>query len=532
MGYKEHGMWEVLEVLRRAHRGEGRRAIARTTGRTRKTVTRYLEAAQQLGWQPGDGEPGEPLAARILAQLRPGPRERPPSEAAQRLWAHRETLRAWLTGDTADRRPLTLTKCHDLLGRRGIAVTYSSLYRFAVKHCRFGERPSTVRVADVAPGELAEIDFGRLGLIRDGLLERRRVLWALIVTLVHSRHQYVHLTHAQTLADVLGGLEDAWAFFGGVPARVVLDNMRVAIRKADRYDPIFSRVFEDYSRHRGFVIDPAPPVMPTGKPHVERQVPYVRERFFRGETFLDRDHAQREVRRWCVETAGRRIHGTTRQRPLEAFEAVERAALRPLVGARFDPPRWAEVTVHPDHHIRFGYALYSVPHRYLRQQVAVRGDTQLVRIYAAGELIKTHPTKSPGERSTDDSDYPPAKTAYAMRDPRAMIHLGRRRGPNLGAFMTRLLDGTFPWAKLRQAQKLLRLVDTYGAPVVEAACRRALAFELINVHRVEQMVLRGLEQDDDAAPRPAGIQGTLRFLRQPESFTHHRHREEDTDGDQ
>ena len=57
MGYKEHGMWEVLEVLRRAHRGEGRRAIARTTGRTRKTVTRYLEAAQQLGWQPGDGEP-------------------------------------------------------------------------------------------------------------------------------------------------------------------------------------------------------------------------------------------------------------------------------------------------------------------------------------------------------------------------------------------------------------------------------------------------------------------------------------------
>ena len=78
MVYREHGMWEVLEVLRRAHRGEGRRAIARTTGRTRKTVTRYLEAAKQLGWQPDDGEPGEPLAARILAQLRPGPRDRPP----------------------------------------------------------------------------------------------------------------------------------------------------------------------------------------------------------------------------------------------------------------------------------------------------------------------------------------------------------------------------------------------------------------------------------------------------------------------
>ena len=142
------------------------------------------------------------------------------------------------------------------------------------------------------------------------------------------------------------------------------------------------------------------------------------------------------------------------------------------------------MTVHPDHHIRFGYALYSVPHRYLRKQVAVRGDTQLVRIYYAGELIKTHPTQPPGERSTDATDYPPEKTAYAIRDPRALIHLTRRRGANVGAFMTRLLDGTFPWAKLRQAQTLLRLVDKYGAPVVEAACRRALAFELINVHRV------------------------------------------------
>ena len=265
MVYKEHGMWEVLDVLRRAHRGEGRRAMARTTGRSRKTISRYLTAAEQVGWRPGDGEPGEPLAAQILARLRPGSRERVPSEAEQRLHVHRETLRAWLSGDTADRRPLTLTKCHDLLTRRGVAVTYSSLYRFAMKHCEFGERASTVRMADVAPGELAEIDFGRLGLIPDGRLERRRVLWALVVTLVHSRHQYVHLTHSQTLTDVIGGLEDAWTFFGGGVARVVVDNLRAAICKADRYDPIFNRIFEEYSRHRGFVIDPAPPVMPTGK---------------------------------------------------------------------------------------------------------------------------------------------------------------------------------------------------------------------------------------------------------------------------
>ena len=536
MVYREHGMWEVLEVLRRAHRGEKLKAIARSTGRSRNTVRRYLFAAGELDWRPGEVEPDERLAARVWARLRPGPPETGPSECERLLEPHRDRIQGWLNGEEDTSRPLKLTKVHELLERHGVSVTYSSLYRFAVQHCSFGDKPTTVRVADVAPGELAEIDFGRLGLIRDGLFERRRLLWALVVTLVHSRHQYVHLTHSQKLKDLIGGLEDAWVFFGGVTARVVLDNLRAAISKAERYDPIFSRVFEEYSRHRGFVIDPAPPAMPTGKPHVERQVPYVRESFFRGEDFLGRDHAQREVIRWCLDKAGARIHGTTRKRPLEVFETVEKAAIKPLVGARFDPPRWDKVKVHPDHHIRFGYALYSLPGRYRRKEVVVRGDDTIVRIYFAGELIKTHQTQPAGGRSTDYSDYPKEKTAYAMRDPNYMIQMARRRGPNLGAFMTRLLEGDFPWAKLRQAQKLIRLADKYGAQVLDSACRRALGFELINVHRVEQIVLRGLDRDDgDAslAPSPARlIQGSLRFLRRSESFSHRPSQQEDPDGNQ
>jgi hypothetical protein len=276
--------------------------------------------------------------------------------------------------------------------------------------------------------------------------------------------------------------------------------------------------------------------MATGKPHVERQVPYVRESFFRGESFLGRDHAQREIIRWCLDKAGRRIHGTTRKRPLEVFETIEKAALKPLVGERFDPPQWDKVKVHPDYHIRFGYALYSVPELYVRKEVDVRGDNRIVRIYYAGELIKTHQTQPPGGRSTDYADYPKDKTVYAMRDPNYMIHVARRRGPNLGAFMTRLLEGDFPWAKLRQAQKLIRLADKYGAQVLDSACRRALGFELINVHRVEQIVLRGLDRDDGDAPLAPSpgklIQGSLRFLRQSDSFIHRPNSEEDPDGGQ
>jgi hypothetical protein len=197
--------------------------------------------------------------------------------------------------------------------------------------CGFHDaRRLTVRMADTPPGELAEIDFGRLGLVPDPETGRARVAHALVVTLVSSRHQYVHVTRSQRLADVIDGLEGAWAFFGGVPGRVVLDNLKAAITKADRYDPIFQRVFAEYAQTRGFVIDAAVPRHPTGKPHVERGIPYVRENFFRGETWLDLAHVQREAVRWCRAVAGMRVHGTTQQRPLAVFEAIEQPTLVPV----------------------------------------------------------------------------------------------------------------------------------------------------------------------------------------------------------
>jgi hypothetical protein len=116
------------------------------------------------------------------------------------------------------------------------------------------------------------------------------------------------------------------------------------LRRVARGEPqrAIQRTFAEYARHRGFVIDAAVPRHAKGKPHVERGVQYLRESFFRGEQWIDRDHVQREAIRWCLETAGQRIHGTTRQRPLVVFENAEKTTLQPLRGERFDPPAWAE----------------------------------------------------------------------------------------------------------------------------------------------------------------------------------------------
>ena len=328
------------------------------------------------------------------------------------------------------------------------------------------------------------------------------------------------MTHSQKLVDLVEGLEDAWEFFGGVVVRVVLDNLKAAVTKADRYEPIFQRTFAEYARYRGFVIDAAVVRHPKGKPHVERQVQYVRERFFRGEQWLGRDHVQREAVRWCLEVAGQRTHGTTRKRPLAVFENTEKPALHPLEHPRFDPPSWAEAKVHPDHHVQFQKALYSVPTRHVGKRLWVRGDSKLIRVYVDGECVKTHERVDAGCRSTDYHDYPPERAAYAMRDPEAAIRQAHGQGPHIGRFAEALLAGPFPWSKLRQAQKLLRLGTKYGFPRVDAGCRRALAFDLINTKRLERIVAEGIQPLGD--PNAPGQLLLLppRFLRPQGHFTH------------
>ena len=198
------------------------------------------------------------------------------------------------------------------------------------------------------PGEVAEMDFGRLGLMDDPETGRRRVVWALIVVLAYSRHCFVWPTFSQKLVDVIEGLEAAWAFFEGVPGYLVVDNFPAAVAGPDPLHPRLTRGFLEYLQHRGFIADPARVRHPRDKPRVERGVPYVRERFFKGGTFTGLSDMRTEAKRWCLEVAGQRVHGTTRKQPLAVFRQEERSALREWDGEPYEMTDWRTAKVHPD----------------------------------------------------------------------------------------------------------------------------------------------------------------------------------------
>ena len=323
MAYKEVLRVEIQEVIRLWQAGGSQRQIADGTGLWRATVRKYLAAAAALGVERDGSAPDEEQLSRLAGISRSGPRRvETPVEHSLTPWAGQ--IYQWITGDR-----LKVTRVHELLEARGCAVSYTSLRRF-IRQRNWGRRSiRTVRMAYTEPGDVAEADFGRLGMVVDPAEGRRPVVWALIIVLSYSRHCFVWPTYSQKLDDVIAGLEAAWAFFGEMPRHLVIDNFPCRGCGTDPLHPRLTRVFLEYSQHRGFIVDPARARHHRDKPRVEPGVSYVRERLFKGGDFNGITRLRTEAQCWCLDAAGQRVHGTTRRPPPVVSQDEERTALLP-----------------------------------------------------------------------------------------------------------------------------------------------------------------------------------------------------------
>lgn len=413
-----------------------------------------------------------------------------PSAERKSVAEHKEKIVEWL-GRT---RPLKLRKIHTLLVRdHGLVASYDTVRRFAMDELAWRKKEPTILLEEPPAGQEAQIDFGKMGSVRDVATGRVRTMWGLVVTLSFSRYQFVWPTFVQTTEAVCEGLDRAWAFFGAMPKTIVPDNMSSVVKASSALSPTLVASFLDYAQTRGIFVDPARVRSPKDKPRVENQVAYVRESWCDGETFLDLDDARRSAEHWSREIAGVRVHGTTRKVPRDVFEETEKASMLAPPQEAFDVPLWAEhAKVHPDHHIQIARALYSVPTLYLGKEVRVRADKTTVKVYFGTDLIKVHPRKPPGGRSTDTADYPAGKASYALRSVDGLLARARGKGAHVGLYAERLLGGPLPWARMRQAYALLRLCEKFGDGRVEAVCQSALAFDVVDVVRITRMLKKAM----------------------------------------
>lgn len=354
-----------------------------------------------------------------------------------------------------------------------------------------------------------------MGYLLDPVDGRRRKVHALIFTAAYSRHMFIWLTYSQTLVAVIAGCEAAWVFFGGVFKVLIPDNLKPVVTDADAVNPRLSQGWLDYAQHAGFVTDPARVRSPKDKPRVERAVQYVRGNFWAGEDFTDLADAQARAQVWCAQRAGMRTHGTTQRRPVEAFAQFEAHRLLPVPDP-YDQPVFTTVKVHRDYHVEVAKALYSVPEQYLGRGLDTRADSELVKLYWRGQLVKTHPRQPPGGRSTDRADLPEHKAGYALRDLAKLIAVCAGHGHNIGIYAERVLDDPLPWTRMRSVYRLLGLIRRYGPDPVEAACERSLDLDVVSVSKIAAMLDRACESGKPVLPAAGSPTG--RFARDPGEF--------------
>jgi hypothetical protein len=363
-----------------------------------------------------------------------------------------------------------------------------------------------------------QVDFGSVGQLFDPGAGCARSAYVFVATLCFSRHQYAELVFDQKTPTWLALHRRAFESFGGVPARVVPDNLKAAVSKLLLQDPVLGEAYRRLALHYGFLISPTLPATPRHKGKVENGVHYVQRNFMAGQEFVDIFVGNQRLKLWVREVAGTRVHGTTRQAPLQLFNDYERTALRPLPPDPFTLCEVKPVSVHPDCHVQIAGSYYSVPYRYVGQTLEAYISERVVELFHGQQLIATHVRSSkPGQWQTRLDDYPPDKAEYLKRTPERCRQLAVRVGPATLQVIENLL-GERPLDRLRAVQAILRLQETVGSQRLEAACVRALYFGEVSYRRLKGILNAALDREPlpEAAPPP--VQQSFVFARPATAF--------------
>lgn len=503
-------MVDITEILRHWYAGRSQHDVAGSLGVARGTIRRYVEPAIAAGFVPGGPPVSEAEWAALVTEWFPHLTD---TRLRQVTWPdfdkHREyiveMLRVGVTKATIHQR---------LRDEHGVTGSVASFKRYVAANLAedaVREKVTVLRV-DPEPGLEAQIDYGLLGSWTDPRTGRSQRIWAFVMVLSHSRHMFVHPVVSLDQASWTASHVEAFAFFGGAPARLVPDNLKTGVDKPDLYDPKLNRAYAELAAHYGVLIDPARARKPKDKPRVERQMPYIRDSWWKGREFASLAEMQASALHWCREVAGQRRHrGLDGQTPAEVFDQAEAGTLTPLPVAAFALAEWSRAKVAPDVHVKCGKALYSVPWKLIGQHVDIRATATMVQVFHHGELVKTHVRQGKG-RATDVADYPPEKIAFHMRTPSWCRQRAEQTGPATAAVVAELLDGQ-ALHRLRSAQAILGLAGKYTDARLEAACRKATAAGDPSYRTIRNILAAGLE--DIEHDRPTGDAGAPAFLHGP-----------------
>jgi len=486
-------MRKILEVLRLAHAGGWSvRQIAASVGAPHSTVGDYLRRFQATGlsWPLPPGMDQAALEAQLFA--------RTSSKAVVRPLPDWPTIHRELAG-----KGVTLELLWQEYKRAhpdGYQYT-----RFCVLYRAWAAQLDPVLRQEHAAGERVFVDYaGQTVALVDPETGAVRAAQLFVAVLGASHFLYAEATWTQTLPDWLGAHVRMLAYFGGVPALLVPDNLKAGVRAACYYEPDVNPAYLDLAVHYGTAILPTRAYHPRDKAKVETGV-QLAERWILAPlrhhrmTSLAELNAEIAVLREALnDRPFQKLAGTRRT----LFTAVDHPALRPLPPTPYEYAEWRTAKVNIDYHIAVEGHLYSVPYALVRATVDVRRTAAMVEVLHQGKRVAVHcrsPTK--GRYTTDPAHRPKSHQAHLEWTPSRLVHWGESVGPATGRVVATILERyPHPEQGYRACLGLLSLGKRYTTGRLEAACHRVLGTGAISYKSVKSILATGLDQTPSEEP--------------------------------
>lgn len=482
-----------LQELVRLHRlGNGARTVARLLCMSPNTERQYREILQRADLLSGEADK---LPELWLLQEAVRAQKPPPAPPPSSLEPFREEITdLHRAGKSPQAIYDTLRLVHPELSRKRSAIKRLCARLKKESHVR----PQDVHIrVDTAPGDVAQVDFGYVGMLYDSDSGVLRKAWVFVMVLGFSRKMFARIVFDQTVPTWLRLHVEAFTELGGVPRTIVPDNLKAAVIRAafgaDRDALSIQKSYRELARHFGFVIDPAPPRRPEHKGKVEAGVKYLKRNFLLGSEFADVKQAQTRLVTWLSEVCNQRIHGTTGRRPQELFTDAEQAALLPLPETPFSLVVWHQATVHPDNHFVFKKRPYSAPFSLIGQKVWVRATEHTVAVYHEYQLIDTHERKGKGLRSTKESHLPPHRADYRHRGRDFWEQRAGHLGDDVRRYITAVFDSDPQVSPLRAVQAIVTHLESFPVARAQAAARRALHYGCFTYRGIKDLLRLALD---------------------------------------
>jgi transposase len=482
MSNRKFEMHEYRQIVVRLRLGESVRGIAKSGLGGRRKIQAVYEIALKNGWLDTSFQiPDDEVLANSFGKILLSPMTQ------SSVLPYKKRVEEWC------QQGIQATTIHAALQRQhGFSGSYDSVQRF-VKKIKDKLSIKSTTVLEFKPGECAQVDFGAGPKLINDITGEVTSTWIFVMVLAWSRHTYAEIILHQDVATWLGCHRRAFNFFNGVPKKILIDNAKCAITKACYYDPIVQRSYGEFAEGYGFIISACPPYDPQKKGRVESGVKYVKKNFVPLRDFRNLMDANKQLMKWILETAGNRIHGTTREKPLTLFSQTELLLLNSLPD---NPPElaiWEKVKIHGDCHVMYLKCKYSAPYQLVKQELWLRATETTVRLYQNHTLITIHPRLfKPGDRHTLDEHLPPNALAYCMQDSQWCLEQAKQIGSHCEQVIQKLLsDSVMDY--LRAVQGIISLHKKYGQARLDAACRRALVFQSVRYKTIKSILQKGLE---------------------------------------